>query len=106
MKAMRDFLQRPKNEIFQQIESSLKTLGISFDKFSNEKTYYESGAIKDLLEELKEKNLIYDKDGATWYKATATGGQQDKVYIKSTESPPTVCQIPHITKIRSIEDST
>ena len=81
------FLTEAESEIFQQIESSLKTLGISFDKFSNEKTYYESGAIKDLLEELKEKNLIYDKDGATWYKATATGGQQDKVYIKSTGEP-------------------
>ena len=81
------FLTEAESEIFQQIESSLKTLGISFDKFSNEKTYYESGAIKDLLKELKEKNLIYDKDGATWYKATATGGQKDKVYIKSTGEP-------------------
>jgi len=52
------FLTEAESEIFQQIELSLKSLGISFDKFSNEKTYYESGAIKDLLEELKEKTLV------------------------------------------------
>ena len=81
------FLSEAENVIFKQIEASLDKLGIKFDKFTNEKTFYESGAIKELLAQLKEKKLIYDKDGATWYKATSSGGKQDKVYIKSTGEP-------------------
>jgi len=81
------FLSEAENVIFKQIEASLDKLGIKFDKFANEKTFYESGAIKELLAQLKEKKLIYDKDGATWYKATSAGGKQDKVYIKSTGEP-------------------
>ncbi len=81
------FLSEAENVIFKQIEASLDKLGIKFDKFANEKTFYESGAIKELLAQLKEKKLIYDKDGATWYKATSSGGKQDKVYIKSTGEP-------------------
>ena len=81
------FLSEAENVIFKQIVASLDKLGIKFDKFTNEKTFYESGAIKELLAQLKEKKLIYDKDGATWYKATSAGGKQDKVYIKSTGEP-------------------
>jgi arginyl-tRNA synthetase len=81
------FLSEAEKVIFQQIETSLQKLGINFNNFTNEKTFYESGAIKTLLAQLKEKKLIYDKDGATWYKATASGGKQDKVYIKSTGEP-------------------
>ena len=81
------FLSEAENVIFKQIVASLDKLGIKFDKFTNEKTFYESGAIKELLAQLKEKKLIYDKDGATWYRATSAGGKQDKVYIKSTGEP-------------------
>ena len=31
--------------------------------------------------------MIYEKEGATWYRATSIGGKQDKVYIKSTGEP-------------------
>jgi len=73
--------------IFEKIRSSLNELGILFDQFTNEKTFYESGAIEQLLEDLKSKDLIYEKDGATWLKATALGGKQDRVYIKSSGEP-------------------
>ena len=39
------------------------------------------------MEELKAKNLIYEKDGATWFRATDLGKEQDRVYIKSTGEP-------------------
>ena len=81
------FLSEAEKVIFKQIESSLQKLGIKFDTFTNEKTFYETGAIKKLLDQLKVKKLIFDKDGATWYRATASGAKQDKVYIKSTGEP-------------------
>ncbi len=81
------FLSEAEKVIFKQIENSLKNLGIKFDTFTNEKTFYDSGAIEKLLSQLKDKDLLYEKEGATWYRATSTGGKQDKVYIKSTGEP-------------------
>ena len=81
------FLSEAEKVIFKQIENSLKNLGIKFDTFTNEKTFYDSGAIKKLLSQLKDKDLIYEKEGATWYRATSANGKQDKVYIKSTGEP-------------------
>ena len=81
------FLAEAEKVIFGQIENSLNSLGIKFDTFTNEKSFYESGAIKDLLSQLKSKELVYQKDGATWYKATNIGAKQDKVYIKSSGEP-------------------
>jgi arginyl-tRNA synthetase len=62
-------------------------LDIDFDKFSNEKTFYDNGDIKKLLAELKSKNLLYEKDGATWFKTTSLGKDQDRVFIKSSGEP-------------------
>jgi len=81
------FLTEAEKVIFGQIENSLNSLGIKFDTFTNEKSFYKSGAIKKLLSQLKSKELVYQKDDATWYKATKVGAKQDKVYIKSTGEP-------------------
>ena len=81
------FLSSAEKIIFKQIKNSLNSLGIKFDVFSNEKSFYDSGAIEQLLSQLKDKGLIYEDDGATWYKATELGAKQDKVYIKSSGEP-------------------
>ena len=81
------FLSSAEKTIFRQIKNSLNSLGIKFDIFSNEKSFYDSGAIEQLLLQLKDKGLIYEDDGATWYKATELGAKQDKVYIKSSGEP-------------------
>ena len=81
------FRSNAEKMIFEKIRSSLNELGILFDQFTNEKAFYETGAIEQLLEDLRSKDLIYEKDGATWLKATAMGGKQDRVYIKSSGEP-------------------
>ena len=73
--------------IFSDIKSSLIKLGITFDQFTNEKTFYENGDIDSFLKKLKDKELIYEKDNATWFKTSSLGKDQDKVYIKSSGEP-------------------
>ena len=88
--------------IFKEIKSSLINLGIRFDKFTNEKSFYENGDIDELLKSLSEKNLIYKKDDATWFKSSSLGKEQDRVYIKSSGEP--TYRVPdtayHLNKIR------
>ena len=75
------FKSEAEKYIFDNIKKTLNKIGIRFDQFSNEKTFYENGDIDQLLDNLKNKNLIYEKDGATWFKTTALGKEQDRVYI-------------------------
>ena len=68
--------------IFEKIKTSLDKLGIYFDQFTKEKTFYETGAIKQLLEDLKSKDLIYEKEGTeaqmrTW--VTMADGQLEEL---------------------------
>ena len=73
--------------IFADIKKTLKTIGINHDVFSNEQTYYTTGAIDVLVEDLRNKDLIYESDGATWLKGTSLGLEKDRVYYKSSGEP-------------------
>jgi len=81
------FQSEAEKSIFEEIKETLKRIRISFDQFTNEKTFYDNGDIDQLLDDLKNKNLIYEKDDATWFKTTQLGKEQDRVYIKSTGEP-------------------
>ncbi len=81
------FRKTAEKAIFNDIKSSLNQLGVIHDQFSNEKTFYETGAIDKTISDLKEKELIYEADGATWFKTTSLGMDQDRVLIKSTGEP-------------------
>ena len=73
--------------IFADIKKTLKTIGINHDVFSNEQTYYTTGAIDALVDDLRNKDLIYESDGATWLKGTNLGLEKDRVYYKSSGEP-------------------
>ena len=60
-------------------------IGLKFDSL-NENTLYDNNDIDRTINDLKTKNLIYEKDGATWFKATAAGREMDRDY-KSTGEP-------------------
>tara|TARA_B100000029_G_scaffold508542_1_gene595724 strand:- start:454 stop:2082 length:1629 start_codon:yes stop_codon:yes gene_type:complete len=81
------FLNVAEETIFQDIKNTLSFLDIHHDTFINEKSFYESGAIEKILEDLSSENLIYEKDNATWFRATSVGNEQDRVFIKSSGEP-------------------
>ena len=80
----RDFTEK---EIFANIENTLENLGIKFDVFTKEGTFYTNGAIDNVLKILKEKNLSYEKDGAVWFKTSSLNKEDDKVLVKSSGEP-------------------
>ena len=81
------FTQAAEKSIFQDIRNSLEKMGLTFDQYFNEQSLYESGAIELVLDILKGKDLIYENEGATWFRASAVGREQDRVVIKSTGEP-------------------
>ena len=73
---------------FNSIKNTLHLLGIDHDIFFNETSLYENKDIENILSELKNRSLSYEKDGAVWLKMDAEDGfQKDKVIVKATGEP-------------------
>jgi len=81
------FKDQAQKDIFADIDTTLKRIGITFDSYFNEHTLYEDGLIDDVVDTLRNKGLVYEKDEATWFKTTEFGQEQDRVIIKSTGEP-------------------
>ena len=81
------FKNTAETHIFEDIKSTLARLGLIFDTFFNEHTLYDNGEIMKVIDILREKELVYDKEGATWFAGTKVGRETDRVLIKSTGEP-------------------
>jgi arginyl-tRNA synthetase len=73
--------------IFGEIEATLRALGVHFDVYTNEKTFYETGALERVLADLRAVDLVYEGEGATWLRATRLGLDRDRVLVKSSGEP-------------------
>ncbi len=80
-------------EIVEMILSDqMKTLErfrVKFDVITRESFIRKSKYPKILEEKLREKGLIYEKDGAVYFKATSLGGidEKDRVLVRSNGEP-------------------
>jgi len=67
----------------EMIKPSTKKMGIKFDVWFSEKSLYQKKEVDKVLEQLKNKNLCYKKQGALWFKSTNFGDDKDRVLIKA-----------------------
>ncbi|OKY76210.1 MAG: arginine--tRNA ligase [Desulfobulbaceae bacterium DB1] len=81
------FKEAAEKAIFADIDQTLKRLDIAFDTYYNEHSLYENGLVDDVVSALREKGLVYEKEGAVWFKTTEFGQEQDRVIIKSSGEP-------------------
>jgi arginyl-tRNA synthetase len=81
------FRQAAEDAIFADIRRTLARMAIQFDVYSNEAALYTEGKVDETLAVLREKNLVYDKDGAVWLRYSAIDRPQDRVLVKSTGEP-------------------
>ncbi len=75
----------PKN--IKGLEDDLKKYRIVYDRWFKESTLHESGAVKQVVNVLKEKGCTYESEGALWFKATDYGADQDFVLVRSNGIP-------------------
>ncbi len=69
-------------QILAGIKDDLDSFGVRFDKWFSEQDLYESGEVVRILEKFKAEEIIYQKDGALWFKTTAFGDEKDRVVVR------------------------
>ncbi len=69
--------------ILERIKATLSSVGIVFDEWYSQASIEESGAVEETIAELAAKGLVFDQDGATWFRATELGDTRDRVLRKS-----------------------
>ena len=68
--------------ILADIEEDLAAFGVVFDRWFFEQRLTDDHLINDALVILKERGMLYEKDGATWFRATDYGDEKDRVVIR------------------------
>jgi len=66
-----------------QQKASLERFGVRFDVWSSEKTIRESGKPDEIIEMFREKNYLYEAEGATWFRMADFGDDKDCVVIRT-----------------------
>ena len=59
--------------ILERIRASLASVGIVFDEWYSQASIEESGAVDETIALLAAKGLVFEQDGATWFRATELG---------------------------------
>jgi arginyl-tRNA synthetase len=70
------------NWCMDDIKGTLGRARVRFDTYFNEKSLYESGAVEDLVEELKKSGCAYESEGAVWIASSRFGDDKDRVIVK------------------------
>ena len=71
------------DKILAGIRSDLDDFGVRFDNWFSEQSLYDSGRVQTAIENFKEKDLIYEKDGALWFRTENFGDEKDRVVVRN-----------------------
>jgi arginyl-tRNA synthetase len=82
-----DCLAKAKDEMFDHIKNTLKTLGIVFDVYFSEGSLFTDGTVDKVKAYFTDNDLVYESDGALWLKVSQFIDEKDKVLIRSDGMP-------------------
>ncbi len=74
-------------KIVKTHKEDLKLFNVEFDNWFSEKKLRESNALNECYKLLKEKDVIYKKEGKVFFKATLFGDEKDRVIIRADGTP-------------------
>jgi len=70
-------------KILDGIRDDLKLFGVEFDCWFSEQSLYDSGRVDQILDIFRNQGIIYEKDGALWFKTSDFGDEKDRVVVKN-----------------------
>jgi len=70
------------DDILADIRQDLEEFGVRYDEWFSERSLATDGAIDRALERLRKNGVVYEKDGAQWFRATDFGDEKDRVVVR------------------------
>ncbi|MDA3862532.1 MAG: arginine--tRNA ligase [Deltaproteobacteria bacterium] len=70
----------------EKIKTTLKKLGVEFDRFYSENELHNQGKIETAIKKLQAKGVLYQQEGALFFKSSEFEDSKDRVVIKSDGS--------------------
>ena len=79
------FMQEGKTRELEKIDRDLKLYGVTIQSWMHETFFYENNRqrINECLDRMNALGLLYEKDGALWFRSTDFGDDKDRVLRKS-----------------------
>ncbi|WP_035276418.1 arginine--tRNA ligase [Desulforegula conservatrix] len=71
------------DQIMEGIKDDLNAFGVNHNKWYSEQSLYDSGKVEKAIEDLKARGVIYENDGAWWFRTTDYGDEKDRVVVRS-----------------------
>ena len=90
-----DLMQMPEEEavftcarfaaetILDGIRSDLDAFGVHFDRWFSEQSLFDDGLVDSAIGKFKTSGLIYENDGALWFRTSDFGDEKDRVVVRS-----------------------
>lgn len=69
------------------IGETLGKMGVEFDRWFYESSLYEEDNFERTVRDLKERDLVYDDDGALWFRTSKYGDEKDRVIVRGDGNP-------------------
>ncbi|HDR7760290.1 arginine--tRNA ligase [Bacillus cereus] len=69
-----------------KLQKDLESFRVKFDVWFSETSLYKNGKIDQALAVLKEREEIFEEDGATWFRSMTYGDDKNRVLIKNDGS--------------------
>ncbi|MBI4355362.1 MAG: arginine--tRNA ligase [Candidatus Omnitrophica bacterium] len=70
--------------ILATIRKDLQDFGVSFERWVSEASLHQLGLVEQVLKVLRERQCLYEQEGAWWLASTKFGDDKDRVVRKST----------------------
>jgi arginyl-tRNA synthetase len=74
--------QQALESIRDEIRDDLAEFGVEFDRWFSEQSLSADARIAETLTVLDTRNMLYVRDGATWFRATDYGDEKDRVVVR------------------------
>jgi arginyl-tRNA synthetase len=68
------------------IRRDLEAFGVRFDLWFSERSLYAPGAWEAVEQQLRERDLLFEQEGALWFRSTRFGDDKDRVVVKNDGS--------------------
>jgi arginyl-tRNA synthetase len=69
------------------IGETLALMGVEYDRWFYESCLYKGSKFEKLISDLKSKDVVYEKEGALWFKASRYVDDKDRVVVRKDGNP-------------------